>query len=79
MFDLDWLVCWRPKAVIRPVRPTCLRPDDPTIADMYAFPPPFLRAYWRAVADAVNSPFAATITTHHGREICVARRHGVAW
>jgi methionyl-tRNA formyltransferase len=32
--------------------------QDPTIATMYAFPP-FARAYWRAVEDAINGPLAA--------------------
>jgi hypothetical protein len=60
MFDLDWLML---AAVgfgsnFGPSTAPLFDADDPTITRMYAFPP-FVRAYWRAVQEAVNGPLAA--------------------
>lgn len=58
MFDLDWLmlVSARRGASYLPGAAPLFNSEDPTVSRMYAHPP-FLRAYWRAVEDAVNGPF----------------------
>jgi hypothetical protein len=60
MFDLDWLML--PAAThngsYAPLTAPLFNSEDPTIARMYGFPP-FVRAYWRAVQDAVNGPLQA--------------------
>jgi hypothetical protein len=57
MFDIDWLML--PAVSLNssyaPGTAPLFNCDDPTIARMYSFPP-FARAYWRAVQDAVNGP-----------------------
>jgi len=60
MFDLDWLMLAAASASssYAPGAATLFNSSDPTIASFYAFPP-FARAYWRAVQDAVNGPLAA--------------------
>jgi Lamin Tail Domain/CotH kinase protein len=59
MFDLDWLMLAASKnsSKYSPSSATLFNSEDPTIADFYTFPP-FARAYWRAVQDAVNGPLA---------------------
>ena len=58
LFDLDWAMLAAP--IYNPIYAASSGPlfnaDDPTITRMYAFPP-FARAYWRAVQNAVNGPF----------------------
>jgi hypothetical protein len=56
-FDLDWLmmVSIRFSSQYDAVNGPLFNADDPTVARMYGHPP-FLRAYWRAVQDAVNGP-----------------------
>lgn len=57
MFDLDWLMLAAQVSGSRPPETAPLfNSEDPVIATMYAYPP-FQRAYWRAVADALNGPF----------------------
>jgi hypothetical protein len=58
--DLDWLMLAAPLHIssYAPSTAPLFNSEDPTISRMYAFPP-FLRAYWRAVQDAVNGPLAA--------------------
>ncbi len=60
MFDLDWLMLAAASysGSYGPGSAPLFNSEDPTIATMYAFPP-FARAYWRAIADAVNGPLAA--------------------
>jgi len=57
MFDLDWLmlVSARRGSSYLPGAAPLFNSEDPTISTMYAYPP-FARAYWRAVADAINGP-----------------------
>jgi Lamin Tail Domain/CotH kinase protein len=64
MFDLDWLMLAASKASssYAPGSATLFNSEDPTIASFYAFPP-FARAYWRAVQDAVNGPLAPQNST----------------
>ena len=58
MFDLDWLmlVSARRGGSYQPGVAPLFNSQDPTVSRMYAHPP-FLRAYWRAVEDAINGPF----------------------
>ena len=60
LFDLDWLMLASANAssTYSPSSAALFNSEDPTIATMYAFPP-FRRAYWRAVQDAVNGPLVA--------------------
>ena len=60
MFDLDWLMLAAQlhNSSYAASSAPLFNSEDPTIARMYAFPP-FARAYWRAVQDAVNGPLAA--------------------
>ncbi|HEY5913330.1 MAG TPA: lamin tail domain-containing protein [Verrucomicrobiae bacterium] len=60
MFDLDWLMLAAPRYRADYAASTAplFESEDPTIARMYSFPP-FLRAYWRAVQDAIDGPLAA--------------------
>ena len=60
MFDLDWLMLAAQlySSSYAASSAPLFNCDDPTIARMYAFPP-FVRAYWRAVQDAVNGPLVA--------------------
>ena len=59
MFDLDWLMLAAASASssYSPSAATLFNSEDPAIASFYTFPP-FARAYWRAVQDAVNGPLA---------------------
>ena len=61
MFDLDWaMLAGNPRSsTYAASSATLFNAEDPTITRMYAFPP-FARAYWRAVQDAVNGPMQAT-------------------
>jgi len=56
-FDLDWLMLVSPRLSGRfaPDQAALFTSEDPTVARMYAHPP-FQRAYWRAVRDAVLGP-----------------------
>lgn len=58
MFDLDWLmlVAAPHGAGGPPSSAPLFNSEDPTITRMYNHPP-FARAYWRAVQDAINGPF----------------------
>ena len=57
MFDLDWLMlaAINYSSSYGPLTAPLFNSEDPTISRMYAHPP-FLRAYWRAVQDAINGP-----------------------
>ncbi len=57
MFDLDWLMLAAAShnSAYAPLTAPLFNSEDPTISTMFAFPP-FARAYWRAIEDAVNSP-----------------------
>ncbi|NGO38758.1 hypothetical protein G4L39_05030 [Limisphaera ngatamarikiensis] len=56
-FDLDWLMLVSPRLSSRfaPDQAALFTSEDPTVARMYAHPP-FQRAYWRAVRDALSGP-----------------------
>jgi hypothetical protein len=58
MFDLDWAMLAAPNfsSMYTASAGPLFNAEDPTITAMYAFPP-FARAYWRAVQNAVNGPF----------------------
>ncbi len=58
MFDLDWLMLAAATSGRTAGTANLFLADDPTITRMYAYPP-FVRAYWRAVQDAVNGPLIA--------------------
>ena len=57
MFDLDWLMlpAVNHNGSYAPLTAPLFNSEDPTVSRMYAHPP-FARAYWRAVQDAVNDP-----------------------
>lgn len=55
LFDLDWLML-AAQGSRPPQSAPLFNSEDPTIATMYAHPP-FVRAYWRAVEEAINGPF----------------------
>ncbi len=61
MFDLDWLMLNAPhyKSSYAASTAPLFNADDPTITRMYAFPP-FVRAYWRTIQNAVNGPLLAS-------------------
>ncbi|MDB6039074.1 MAG: hypothetical protein JWM99_2915, partial [Verrucomicrobiales bacterium] len=54
MFDLDWLMI-AAAGRYPPGSAPLFNADDPTITRMFAHPP-FARAYWRTVQNAVNGP-----------------------
>jgi hypothetical protein len=57
MFDLDWaMLAAAQSSTYAGGAGPLFNSEDPTISRMYAFPP-FVRAYWRAVQNAVNGPF----------------------
>jgi len=56
MFDLDWLMLVSAQTGRTPQTAALFNSEDPTISAMYSHPP-FVRAYWRAVEDAINGPF----------------------
>jgi hypothetical protein len=58
LFDLDWAMLAAPRYSFGYAASSAplFNADDPTITRMYAYPP-FARAYWRAVQNAVNGPF----------------------
>ncbi len=60
MFDLDWAMLAAPiySSSYSASNGPLFNADDPTITRMYAFPP-FARAYWRAVQNAVNGPLVS--------------------
>jgi len=60
MCDLDWLMLAAPQynSSFTASSAPLFNSEDPIIGAMYAFPP-FARAYWRAILDAVNGPLAA--------------------
>lgn len=81
MFDLDWLMLAAPlhnggyAASSAPL----FNADDPTITRMYAFPP-FARAYWRAVQNAINGPLdPAVCNPVMDAKYRSLRANGVAW
>jgi hypothetical protein len=78
MFDLDWLMLV--SAGSRPPNSANLfTSEDPTIAAMYAHPP-FARAYWRAVEDAINGPFdPANYSSVMDAKYQSLLANGVAW
>lgn len=80
-FDLDWLMLVSPRLSSRflPDRAALFTSDDPTVARMYAHPP-FQRAYWRAVRDAVLGPMDPS-RAHPvmDAKYQVLRAHGVRW
>jgi len=57
MFDLDWAMLAAPiySSQYTASAGPLFNSEDPTITRMYAFPP-FARAYWRTVQNAVNGP-----------------------
>jgi hypothetical protein len=57
MFDLDWLMLVSARSSSSRAANTAplFNSEDPTITTMYAYPP-FARAYWRTVEDAINGP-----------------------
>ncbi|HET7625155.1 MAG TPA: lamin tail domain-containing protein [Verrucomicrobiae bacterium] len=59
MYDMDWLMLAAATANAKysPDSAPLFNSEDPIIANFYQFPP-FARAYWRAVQDAVNGPLA---------------------
>ncbi len=61
MFDLDWLMIAASgySGSYAPGSAPLFNADDPTITRMFSHPP-FARAYWRAIRDAVNGPLNAT-------------------
>jgi hypothetical protein len=81
MFDLDWaMLAGNPRgSQYAASTATLFNAEDPTITRMYAFPP-FARAYWRAVQDAVNGPMQATncnpVMDAKYRSL---RANGIAW
>lgn len=62
IFDLDWLMLAATgfRANYTASSAPLFDCDDPTISRMYQHPP-FLRAYWRAVQDAVDGPLNPAI------------------
>ncbi len=62
MFDLDWLMLAAPRHIASYAASSAplFNSEDPTITRMYNHPP-FARAYWRAVQDAVNGPLDPAI------------------
>ena len=56
MFSLDWLMLVTPllSAAVTPRVAPLFNAADPTITRMYAHPP-FARAYWRAVQNAIRT------------------------
>lgn len=81
MFDLDWLMLPAQFAngSYAPLTAPLFNSEDPTIATNYAFPP-FARAYWRAVQDAVNGPLiAANCNPVMDAKYASLRANGVAW
>jgi hypothetical protein len=60
LFDLDWaMLAGSPRSGgYAASTATLFNSEDPTITRMYGHPP-FARAYWRAVQDAVNGPMQA--------------------
>jgi hypothetical protein len=60
MFDLDWamLPAAAQNASYAPLTAPLFNAEDPTITRMFAFPP-FARAYWRTIQNAVNGPMLA--------------------
>lgn len=57
MFDLDWLMlaALNYSSSFAPAVAPLFNSEDPAISRMYAHPP-FARAYWRAIQNAVNGP-----------------------
>ena len=60
LFDLDWAMLAAPiySSIYTASAGPLFNADDPTITRMYGFAP-FVRAYWRAVQNAVNGPMQA--------------------
>ena len=81
MFDLDWLMLAAPlhNSSYAASSAPLFNADDPTITRMYAFPP-FARAYWRAVQDAINGPLdPAVCNPVMDAKYRSLRANGVAW
>ena len=62
LFDLDWAMLAAPiySSTYTASAGPLFNADDPTITRMYGFAP-FVRAYWRAVQNAVNGPMQAAV------------------
>ncbi len=58
LFDLDWAMLAAPiySSIYTASAGPLFNAEDPTITRMFGFAP-FVRAYWRAVQNAVNGPF----------------------
>ncbi len=79
MFDLDWLMLAAAQTGRTASSANLFVSEDPTISTMYAFPP-FLRAYWRTVEDAVNGPLvAANCNPVMDAKYQSLRANGIAW
>jgi hypothetical protein len=81
MFDLDWLMLAAShyNGSYAASSAPLFNADDPTITRMYAFPP-FARAYWRAVQDAINGPLdPAVCNPVMDAKYRSLRANGVAW
>ncbi len=61
MFDLDWaMLAGSPRpSQYAASSATLFNAEDPTITRMFTFPP-FARAYWRTVQNAINGPMQPT-------------------
>ena len=81
MFDLDWaMLAGNPRSgSYAPAPRTLFNSEDPTITRMYGHPP-FARAYWRAVQDAVNGPMqAANLQPGDGCQVPSLLANRIAW
>lgn len=81
MFDLDWLMLVAANHGLGgpPSSAPLFNSEDPTITRMYNHPP-FLRAYWRAVQDAINGPFdPATCNPVMDAKYQSLRANGIVW
>ncbi len=57
LFDLDWLMLAANNYGLSASSGPLFNSEDPVIGYMYGFPP-YARAYWRAVQEAITGPFA---------------------
>lgn len=81
MFDLDWLMlaAVNYSSSYGPSTAPLFNSEDPTISRMYAHPP-FARAYWRAIEDAVNGPLdGANCNPVMDAKYQSLRANGIAW
>jgi hypothetical protein len=78
MFDLDWLMI-ASAGRYPPGSAPLFNADDPTITRMFAHPP-FARAYWRTVQNAVNGPLAAANSNPvMDAKYLSLRENGIKW